>query len=322
MACSAMLDVVIVAAVDDLHAQCVAHMVRSKFGKECLVWDTSRLPAEDRATVELGGANKGFSLISDGRRYDLAAVKCIWWRRPQAPRIEPGVIEPRVREFCEEQTDRFFKGLISGLSATLINDPDAQSRANRKAVQLQQAQRLGLKVPETILTNDPDAVRRFVQEANGTCVYKVFRPPRWKLLETRLIRDDDLLRLQSLRHAPVIVQRYIPRGRDIRVTVINDRVFCAAAVVRRDEAAVDWRVDPAVTWEATRLPKRLESMLVAYVGRLGLHYGCIDLREDRTGEIYFLEINPSGQFLFLEVDAELPVVRAFAEMLCQPLPTE
>ena len=115
----------------------------------------------------------------------------------------------------------------------------------------------------TILTNDPDAISRFVQQANGPCVYKAFRSPHWKLVETRLIGDDDLLRLRSLLHAPVIVQRYIPRGRDIRVVVIDDRVFCAAAVVRREEAAVDWRIDPAVTWEAIRLPASVERTLVA-----------------------------------------------------------
>jgi hypothetical protein len=311
------LDIIIIAADDDLHAQCVAQVIRKDYGNECLIWDSSGLPAEDRATIELGNKASECSLISNGCRYNLDQVKSIWWRRPQPPRISQEVSELRVRDFCQEETSRFFKGWATLASTTLINEPDAQERANRKAVQLQLARRLGMRIPETIMTNDADAVRQFVQQLNCDCVYKTLRSPRWQMVETRLLQGGDLERLDVLRHAPVIVQRYIPRRRDIRAMVIEDKIFCASATVRREEAEVDWRVDPGVKWQASQIPENLETLLVTYVAQLKLHYGCIDLREDPQGEIYFLELNPAGQFLFLEVDAGLPVLSAFAAMLCE-----
>jgi glutathione synthase/RimK-type ligase-like ATP-grasp enzyme len=313
------LDIIIIAAEDDLHAQCVTQVIRNEFGKECLIWNNSRLPAADQATIHLSQNAQVCSLVSDGSRYDLGDVTSVWWRRPEKPKIDEKVTQDRVRNFCEEETTRFFKGLATVSSTTLINDPDAQDRANRKAAQLKLARELGLKIPETIMTNDPDVVSQYVHQTKGRCIYKTFRSPRWQFVETRLMQEGDLHQLESLKHAPIIVQRYIRRGRDIRATVIGNKVFCASATLRDKNAEVDWRLDPAVKWHATRIPDSLETLLVTYVAQLGLHYGCIDLRQDPDGDTYFLEINPSGQFLFVEVDTGLPIVSAFAAMLCEPV---
>ena len=48
---------------------------------------------------------------------------------------------------------------------------------------------------------------------------------------------------------------------------------------------------------------------------LRLYYGAADLIEDVDGEYVFLEINPSGQFLFVEADTELPISAAWARLL-------
>lgn len=47
--------------------------------------------------------------------------------------------------------------------------------------------------------------------------------------------------------------------------------------------------------------------------RLGLVFGVVDLRiSSQDGHIYFLEVNPQGQFLYLEVKTGLPIIRSLA----------
>jgi hypothetical protein len=58
--------------------------------------------------------------------------------------------------------------------------------------------------------------------------------------------------------------------------------------------------------------------LLSLVRALGLHYGCIDLRQRPDGTYVFLEVNPAGQFLFIEIDTGQPLTRSMAELLLRP----
>jgi glutathione synthase/RimK-type ligase-like ATP-grasp enzyme len=49
--------------------------------------------------------------------------------------------------------------------------------------------------------------------------------------------------------------------------------------------------------------------------RLGLEYGAIDLRLTPDGEYVFFEVNPAGQFLFVEHACGLPISAALAARL-------
>jgi glutathione synthase/RimK-type ligase-like ATP-grasp enzyme len=49
--------------------------------------------------------------------------------------------------------------------------------------------------------------------------------------------------------------------------------------------------------------------------RLGLIYGAIDLRLAKDGRYVFLEINPAGQFLYVEQQSSQPIAAALAARL-------
>jgi beta-lactam-binding protein with PASTA domain len=50
--------------------------------------------------------------------------------------------------------------------------------------------------------------------------------------------------------------------------------------------------------------------------RLGLAYGAFDLRRREDGEHVFLEVNPGGQWLYVEDATGLPITEAVAGLLC------
>jgi len=55
--------------------------------------------------------------------------------------------------------------------------------------------------------------------------------------------------------------------------------------------------------------------LRALMRRLGLVYGAIDLRLTPDGRYVFLEINPAGQFLYVEQQTGQPIAAALAALL-------
>jgi hypothetical protein len=48
---------------------------------------------------------------------------------------------------------------------------------------------------------------------------------------------------------------------------------------------------------------------------LELRYGALDFVESLTGDVFFLEVNPSGQYLFCEIYANLDISASIARAL-------
>jgi hypothetical protein len=123
---------------------------------------------------------------------------------------------------------------------------------------------------------------------------------------------EHLDRVDLLKNAPVIFQERIPPFKDIRVTVVGERLFAAES----ESHLLDWRTDESVRWVRHELTEDCSTRILALMRRLRLDLGSFDFRMRRSGEYVFFEVNPNGQFLFLEIDeAELPITSALADFL-------
>ena len=119
-----------------------------------------------------------------------------------------------------------------------------------------------------------------------------------------------------MRYAPVIFQEFVPAEADLRVTVMGSH--CVAAAIRTAPSSYryDYRMDlERSTVELFALPGKIEARLLALMRRLGLVYGAIDLRLTLDGRFVFLEINPSGQWLFIEERIGRSMTETFARLL-------
>ena len=115
--------------------------------------------------------------------------------------------------------------------------------------------------------------------------------------------------------APVIFQRYVPARADLRVTVIGERIYPAAADMSAGDYAQDVRMNPQVPWSEHKLPDDIAEKLLELMRRLELEYGAIDLRLTPEGEYVFLEINPAGQFLFIQNATGMEIAKGLATHL-------
>ncbi|MBS0610101.1 MAG: alpha-L-glutamate ligase [Proteobacteria bacterium] len=278
--------------------------------------DLSDLPARLALAFDWPGAAPPALRLLGERPIDLATVDAVWWRRVRPFEIDPAVGPDDRRQFAHSETEQAVLGMLDSIDAPWINPRGADDAAHRKPLQWTQAAAVGLALPPTCVTTSAEAARTFCQAQHGEGV--VFKPflasiADWR--ETRLVEAEDLDRLDLVRLAPVIFQRCI-RGVDLRVTMIGDAIFAAEIDARDSDYPVDMRmVIGQAKMRAVDLPDALAERLRALMRRLGLVYGAIDLKQDARGDYYFLEVNPAGQWLFVESRTGLPITQAHADAL-------
>jgi glutathione synthase/RimK-type ligase-like ATP-grasp enzyme len=196
-----------------------------------------------------------------------------------------------------------------------VNNIVRDAAAAHKPWQLALAKEIGLTIPETLITNDPGQARDFWAAHPGKVIYKPFTAGYHTWRETRLLRAGEEALADTVRWSPVIFQQYVPAVFDLRITAIGPRLFAAEAHSQEGEYKVDVRFNSKICYRAHKLPDTLERKLLQLMSRLGLEYGAIDMRLTPEGEYVFLEINPAGQFLYVEQAAGIPLSEAFAEHL-------
>jgi glutathione synthase/RimK-type ligase-like ATP-grasp enzyme len=309
--------ILIVAHLADSHATTVLEHL-GRMGACAVLFDTARFPREIRLDVtHAGGARSTASAVIDGVRHDLADVRAVWWRRPQPFGVPDEVADAEDRGFAYNECNAAVAGLWSCLDARWINDPGRDEVAARKLYQLKVAAGLGLRIPRTLVTNDPGSAASFIDgEGAGGTIYKAFSATESAWRETRLLKPEERAQLDAVRLAPVIFQEHIQADVDLRVTVVGDEIFPAEILSGETEYRVDFRMTMhAATIRAHVLPDEVAAKLRAFMAALGLVYGAIDMRLTPAGEYVFLEVNPAGQWLFIEERTGQPITAALAAHL-------
>jgi len=251
-------------------------------------------------------------------------VRAVWNRKFRLPQLDEN-LDPQFRDACRRESHAAFEAFLDGLAgARWINPLDCNRSALNKARQLREASAAGLPVPETLLTNDPDEVRRFFDEQGGDVVTKMLTPlssamgKAQRFVRTSPVRREDLARLASLRHCPMVFQRRVEKDREFRVIVVAGRVF-VGGIDASDSAAgkTDWRsaTPEECAWHEDALPQQVVERIQNLMARLDLLFGAIDLIRTPEGTHVFLEVNPAGEWGMLERDLGCPISDTIAEAL-------
>lgn len=308
--------ILIVSWPEDDHAGAVRREL-ARLGLEATVLDLSRFPQRLRLAVEYQGRRRRYHVTDGETDLDLQRFRVVWWRRPQQFALHPEIAEGPHATFAYTEASEAFGGMWQCLDATWINHPARDEAAGRKVYQLRVAQAVGLDIPETLITNDAERARRFVDARGAARVaYKSFLPSAVEWRETRILRPEEVEQMEAVRYAPVIFQEYVPPAVDLRITVVGHDIFATA--IHSAEAAyqADYRMDlGTVRVEPFALPDEVRSRLRRLMGQLDLVYGAIDMRLDPDGRYVFFEVNPAGQWLFVEERTGQPITPAFARLL-------
>lgn len=317
--------VLILTGEDDEHATHVARMLQEA-GAEAITFDLADLPGQAAVVYRGGGGARTRRLLCTSQgEVELAELTSIWYRRPGLM----GSSGPTLSRYCRSETAETVTGLFESLERAtkvrwLPGSPARQRTAECKIDQLVRAEALGLEIPPTLITNQPEEFLRFHREHGGKVISKIGSSASFALEYPHLVRYTepvtraDLIHLDRLRNAPVIFQAYVPKEVELRVTVVASEVFAAEIHSQRSRhARFDWRrYDLAHTPHLPHtLPAEIQQACLDLVHGFGLSYGAIDFIVRPDGRYIFLELNPNGQYLWIEELTGLPISAAICRLL-------
>lgn len=281
--------------------------------------NTEQLP---QALCSMAGFPRdAWSISLDGVVVRGAAITGAYFRRPGAPVVPDTATYPGERAYIEAEWSSFLKSLYSRLEGRWLNSPTKIFMAEDKPMQLLLAQEIGFDVPQAFVTNDISCARAI--SALGHAIGKPLRQAvlageTERVIFTSRLAEIEDEQAEAIRLTPFIVQSEILKQYDVRVTVVGERVFATAIWSQDNEETItDWRKGsrPDLRHEKIVLDRRVERQCVKLVQRLGLRYGAIDLVCDQSGKLWFLEINPNGQWAWIENLTGYPIAAAIVDEL-------
>ena len=171
------------------------------------------------------------------------------------------------------------------------------------------------------MSNDATTVAGFFKDNKKEHIYKVltwYVEPPDRMIFTSIV-DPDQVKTdpESLSITPGIFQERIPKAFEIRATVIGNDVFSVRIDSQvHENTKLDWRRNQhLLSYSPHELPNDIADLLVAMNHKLGLFYGAYDLVVTPSSQYVFLEVNPLGQWLWLENATGLPISQTLAEFL-------
>ncbi len=316
--------IVIFSNENDPHVDFVLPEIKRR-GLDYVRFHTEEFPQHINITTKI--EKQGFDVYFSGSfgRFCSSDVKSVWYRRPLAPIIDSRLGNVSYRKFAEIESGAFVNyvfGLMSNHS--WVSDPYKIDDARNKFFQLKLAGEIGFKIPDTVITNEPIELKNFYEKHKGDIILKPIKT-QWidsssnqgMVIFTHLVQRSDLEKANELQYAPCFFQERIPKDYELRITVVGNQVFSAELHSQEKELTkVDWRYHASdIPYKVHELPKEISVKCKGLVDRLGLKFGAIDMIVKPGGEYIFLEINPNGQWGWIQEKTGLQIRESLVDLL-------
>jgi len=314
--------VLIVTGPVDIHADAMV-MELNRRNIPVLRFHPEDFPATTSISIEVREEVVTGEIRTEHHSALIEDIAVSWYRRPRAPQVSDAMAEG-AREFSLIQAGHALRALYSALDTIWINSPDALRIAEVKTLQLARAASVGLATPATLLSNDPEAADRFRRSQSGQrCAAKAprvegsFYESEFRFPLTKIWNGGDA---DAVRLAPTIFQSYVSKATELRCVVIGELVFTARLDPPPGSIPVlDWREIPheELRQEPYDLPMMVRDSLVTLVKSFHLDFASADLILTPDDEYVFIELNPNGQWLWLEFETQMPLVAAMGDLMEQ-----
>jgi ATP-grasp ribosomal peptide maturase len=290
--------------------------VLTRRGVDVARFDAADFPADLFVTSSLDD-QWDVRLNFKDRTVNLADVRGGYYRRPTS--FDCRLDDRSEQEWAKAEARAGLGGLLLA-AVRWMNHPHHSGYANYRAIQLMAARRAGLLVPPTVITSCPAQARAFAAE-QGEVIYKPMThvsPGRGQVLYAVpvTVRDLDGDGGEAISGTMHLLQRRIRADYAVRLTAVDGRMFAAAIFAHSDAAAVDWRADyDSLTYEPVETPPDVAVRVRTMMSQLGLRFGALDFLVTPDGMWHFLEINPNGQWAWIEQETGLRISEAIADSL-------
>lgn len=288
--------------------------------------NTEDLPQKtDIVWEQHGTETKAILRLYDTHEVDLSQITAVWYRKPYPAEVSKKLKTKQAISYVQNESAAFLEGLYTYLSDRFwINFPPYVDQAKHKLSNLSLAANIGFEIPHTLITTNPEAAKEFYKKNNGNVVTKMLSNyayvdkfnyyPIW----TSKVSPADLEKIDDVIFAPTQLQEYIEKKVELRVTIVDKHVFsCEIHSQNSEKTKIDWRNYDFenVMHREHPLPKTLEKKCFAMLKKLNLNFGAFDFVVTPDDRYVFIELNPNGQYLWIEMLTKMPISKAIADLL-------
>lgn len=269
-------------------------------------------------------------LLHRSQKVHLDEIKTVWYRRTEKIQL-PDTLSEEDKVIANAECQAMLKNLWQTLKDRFwVSTLESMRLASSKAEQLQRAMDYGFNILPTCFSNRPESIKDFY--ASLTPSYQLIYKPHSSVLipqdngkmgvaYTAILDLKHLEKLQQIVTCPGIFQAYLEKKYDIRVTIFGDQVFAckiysqAHPDTQVDSRASRWETDETPKHEAMELPPEIKTRCLEITHSYGLQYAAIDLAIGQDGQYYFFELNPNGQWAWIEELTAQPMRAALIQLL-------
>lgn len=300
-----MMNILILGNASDAHA---VHLngALEQAGAIVHYWNTQDFPTQIQLSWQphLGS---GCLNISEGINIQLQDIHSIFWRNFTGVFV-PQLNEPDPHQIALRDASSALRSFIQACPAHWVNSWRAYQFHQEKPLQLAKAKQVGVTIPATLISNDPNEVAAFARLHQDVIFKPVYGGVHTQRVTTEHLEPERLQK--ALRIAPITLQEYIP-GTNVRSYVIGDSIYTAE--IRSDQ--LDFRADPAAQLIPLETPESVRAQCLAIARAFWLEWTAIDWRVTPTGDYVFLEANPSPMFIHFEKQTGFPLTQELVNLL-------
>lgn len=245
---------------------------------------------------------------------DFEIFNCYWFRKGEFFIGNRGNFKmPRIHYLLEENQIKISQYIEVKLSDKKYLNRYFNSNPNKLLV-LEKAKKMGLKVPDFLLTNN-------LKDTSKKFIYKPINEGGYLELEDYIATAYTEIYDQGKKqdYGITFFQEMIDKKYELRIFYLDGRFFAMAIMSQKDkQTAIDFRHYNERNPNRNipfQLPQDIENKLDSLMKMLDLKSGSIDMIVSKDRQYYFLEINPVGQFGMVSYPCNYHLEKEIAEYL-------
>jgi len=282
--------------------------------------NTEKYPSEIKIKTVINGS-ENYTLFTNKKGiYDSRNIISIYYRRPK---FKLSTENKDFSEFYERELKHSLIGSLLSQDHRWINNPLNNRNAEFKINQLSLASQIGFLIPNSLITQSKDDFLEFYKENNEEVIIKTIKKgfingDEGGVIYTTQIQKEHLNDISNIEKFPTYFQEKLKKKYDIRVTIIGKNIFATRIDSQKiRESKTDWRKSQKVIPQHTTmtLPKNINKLCLDLMSVFNLSFGAIDLVQTLDNKYYFLEINPNGQWAWIENQTGEPITQKIVDEL-------
>jgi len=322
--------VLVIALQSDLHADSVISCLNKKGVDVFRIDPTIDDDLPEKVSIVSKPTIEAYYEFNDNKRINPMGCDGIFCRFAIDLLITSS--EDPLKNFSSAESLTAFLAPLRMIESSLwINNPWIENRVDCKIMQSKIAKNIGLNIPEFIVSSNYSDLLSFYNEYKNVIIKPLSDTPL-ALVDNSFIKHEDLftdnfsapytrkfvpdenIDITNVDNTPTLLQEKINKKSDIRATIIDDKVF-AVEMPYNDDNPIDFRLNKNEKINEYHLPNDINEKLINLVKTLGLRFASCDLVIDKDNQIYFLESNVQGNWLWSEINENLNISETIAEAL-------